>query len=166
MKEIKSTFLAIGCLLGCVSASASEGQYMINFAILEQGASKYEISHLVNKHKNSDMTGDNNHYLAVDCEQGKKLYSMPVFTGYSSNYTIKDGKVVLNVSKNGVHDVSSQVKSLPETQCQTLSPKQKVVWQKAIEIPISDLAETKEVIIDKDVTLLVKLSKDYPSNLR
>lgn len=162
---MKSAILGVAFLLNSISATASEDQYMIKFAIIEQGVAKYDVSRLVNKHKNSDMTGDNNHYLAVDCEQGKKFYVMPVFTGYSSNYLIKDGKVVLNVSKNGVQDVSSQVRSLPETQCQTLSPKQTVIWQKGIEIYISDLVETKEVIIDKDTKLLVKLSKDYPSNV-
>lgn len=55
---------------------------------------------------------------------------------------------------------------MPDNQCQSTSPKQTLTWQKQIEIPVADLIDTKEVSINKDVKILIKLSKDLPSNLR
>jgi hypothetical protein len=167
MNGMKSAILGIAFLLNSVSAFANEEQYLLNLTILEQGNIRYEEYRLINEHQNNDEIGDNNAYFAVECDAGRKtFFSTPVFTGYQISYSIKDGKVILHTRKTGVDDVYSQIKSMPDNQCQSISPKQTIIWQKQIEIPVAVLIDTKEVIINKDVKLLIKISKDLPSNLR
>jgi hypothetical protein len=164
---MNKTFLGLFGLLASFMVSAqSFEQNTINIVVVENEEQTYGNSMVVNSLVNHDNYGPNEHYLAVTCTNGQKTFStQPIFTGIHSDFVLNEGSIHLVVAKYGVNDVSKNIKDMPETTCQTIEPSQKVVWQKNIDVPASDLWKTKEFIVGEHSKILVKLS-NLPSDPR